>query len=115
MGDSDRSALGGRWSGLSYVVVGVLAASVLAFSGESVDVGGVVASIALVGIGVAAVFVPRLSPLFAGLNRYWTGAFWALCGFGILGIGLADSTRWMSGVVLGSGFVLYGILTASNR
>lgn len=115
MADSDRPEFGSPWSGVSYVVVGLLAASVLVFSGDSVDAGGVVAAIALVRIGVAAVFAPRLSPLFADLNRYWTGAFWALCGLGILAIARLGSTRWMSGVVLGGGLALYGMLTAFDR
>jgi len=115
MADSDRSELGGLWDGLSYVVVGLVATGVLVFSGDSADVGGVVAGLALVGIGVAAVLAPRVSPLFADSNPYWRGAFWALCGLGILGVGRLSSTRWVSGVVLGGGLVVYGVLTASNR
>ncbi|GAA0244365.1 hypothetical protein [Haladaptatus pallidirubidus] len=117
MTEGDRSNFGGLWNGLSYITVGLLAMAIFVFSGSSVDTGRVVASIALVAIGVAAFLAQRISPWFADLHRYWTGLFWALCGLGILGIGVVSSStanRWIGGGVIGGGLVIYGILVASG-
>ncbi|MGQ3413514.1 hypothetical protein ACT4ML_14765 [Natrinema sp. LN54] len=115
MTERDRLDFGGLWNGLSYIVLGLVALAVFVFYGDPVDTGGVIASIALVGIGVAAVLAQKLSPLFAELNRYWTGLFWALCGLGILGLGLLSSTKRASSGVLGVLFVIYGVLIAFDR
>ncbi|WP_049971242.1 hypothetical protein [Haladaptatus cibarius] len=118
MTESGRSDFGGLWDGLSYIAVGLVAMTIFVFHGDSVNTGGVVSSIALIAIGVVSLLAPRLSPWFTDLNRYWRGLFWALCGLCILGIGVVSSNtanRWISGAVLGDGFVLYGILIAVNR
>lgn len=115
MTERTRLDFGGLWNGLSYIILGLLAMAVFIFYGGSVNTGGVIASIAFVGIGVAAVLAPKISPLFTGLNRYWIGLFWALCGVVILGLGLLSSTRWASGVILGVLFAVYGVLTVFNR
>jgi hypothetical protein len=112
MTERDDFEYGGVWNGLSYIVLGLLAMAVFVFYGDSVNAVGVIASIVFVGIGIAAVLAPKISPRFTELNRYWTGLFWALCGFGILGLGLLSSHRWVRGVILGVGFVICGILIA---
>lgn len=118
MTENDRLDVGGLWNGLSYVTLGLLGASVFVFYGDSVDTGGVVASVALVVIGIAAVLAPRISPLFAELDNHWTGLFWVLCGLGVFGLGVVSGStggRWINGVVLGGGVVIYGILVALGR
>ena len=118
MTESDRPDFGGLWNGLSYIVFGLLGTSVFVFYGEPVDSGGIVASLALVVIGVTAVLIPRLSPLFTELDRYWLGLFWTLCGLGVIGFGaVASSTasRGVGGVVVGGGLVIYGVLIAVGR
>lgn len=112
MTERDHLDFRGLWNGLSYIFLGLLAMIVFVFYGDSVNTVGVIASIVFVGIGIAAVLAPRISPLFTELNRYWTGLFWVLCGLGILGLGLLSSTRWVSGVILGVGFVICGVLIA---
>lgn len=115
MSEGDRVDFGGLWNGLSYIVLGLLATAIFAFYGDSIDTIGVIVSLAFVGIGVAAVLAPKISPLFTDMNRYWTGLFWMLCGLGILGLGLLSTRRRISGIILGGAFVIYGIFTALNR
>mgnify|MGYP006281238465 CR=1 FL=1 len=112
MSEGDPEDFQGVWDGLSYIVLGLIATAIFAFYGEPVNTGGVIASLAFVGIGVAAILAPKVSPLSTNLNHYWVGLFWTLCGLGILVIGLLSSHRWLSGVILGSGLVLYGALIA---
>ncbi len=79
---------------------------------------GVAASVAVVVLGVASLLAPRLSPSFADLNARWTGLFWALVGLGVLGISTmsgGSSGRWVSGVVLGGGLLVYGVPVAAGR
>ncbi len=115
MTERERLDFGGLWEGLTYIVLGLLGMAVSVFYWGSVDTGGVAASIACIGIGVAAVLAPRLGPLFTELSHRWVGLFWALCGVGICTLGMLSSTRWVSGTVLGVGFVLYGSLIAFGR
>mgnify|MGYP006271340731 CR=1 FL=1 len=112
MTERDYLDFAGLWNGLSYIILGLLAMAVFVFYGDSANTVGVIASIAFVGIGIAAVLTAKISPLFAELNHYWTGLFWALCGLGILGLGLISSHRWLRSVILGVGFVIYGSLIA---
>ncbi|KDE59931.1 hypothetical protein EL22_15235 [Halostagnicola sp. A56] len=107
----------GLWSGLSYIGLGLVALWFFEFHGDSATIAEVIPCLALVGIGVADALAPRLSPLFADLNRYWTGLFWSLCGLGIVGLAVVSSGatgRWLSGIVLGGGLVLYGLFVAAD-
>jgi len=110
MAERNHLNFGGLWTGLSYIFLGLLAMGIFALYGESINTVEIISSIVFVGIGVATLLAPKISPRFAELNRYWTGLFWALCGLGILGLSLLSSRRWVSGVILGVGLVIYGIL-----
>lgn len=107
--DSDYDELS---NGLSYIVLGLLAMAVFVFYGDSLNAVGVIASIVFVGIGIAAVLAPKISPQVTELNRYWTGLFWALCGVGTVAFGLLSSHRRIGGVILGVGIVLCGLFVA---
>lgn len=118
MPKNDREDIGGLWNGLSYITLGLLAMSVFVFYGNSVDTVGVVASGVFVLIGFAAVLAPWILPVFVELNDYWTGVFWVLCGFGILAFSVVSANtggRWIRGLVLSGGILIYGILVALGR
>lgn len=118
MAADDRPGDRGPWSGLSYIALGLGSLLLFEFYGNSAAIGEVILCLAFVGVGVTDVLTPWLSPLFDDLNRYWTGLFWALCGLGLVGIAavsLRSNSRWIGGVVLGGGLVLYGLLAAADR
>lgn len=118
MTKNNRSNFERRLSGLSYIILSLLAISIFIFYGNSINTGGIIAGVAGVIFGVATILAPRISPLFSEVNNRWTGLFWALCGVGIIGIGVVSTNtvgRWINGIVLGGGLMIYGVLIALDR
>ncbi|WP_148414442.1 hypothetical protein [Haloferax sp. KTX1] len=117
MTDSDDE-FGGVWSGVSTVLVALLAIGVLVFTTDPIDTAGVVAGIALALTGLVQVLAPRISPWFERLSHRWTGLCWIVVGGGIATLGLVASSTagtLVGGVVLGALFVFYGSLGMLGR
>lgn len=118
MSEDDRLDSEERWRGFLYIILGPAAMLVFVFYGDTVDTGEIVASVAIVMVGVGTILAPRISTLLNDLDDRWTGLVWALCGFGIssLGVVAASTTgQLIGGVVLGGGLVIYGVLIALGR
>ncbi|MFD1643728.1 MULTISPECIES: hypothetical protein [Halobacteriales] len=118
MHTEDEVEFGGIWEGLSTILVSVLAVGVFVIASDPINIGGVVASVALAALGVAQLIAPRVLPWYTSLSPRWTGLFWILVGIGLAVLGVVSSTtigRFGGGVLLGGLFVLYGFLTALDR
>lgn len=111
----DEVEFGGMWTGLSTILISVLALGVFVLTSDPIDVGGVVASIAFGIFGLAQLLAPRLSPWFASLSPRWTGLFWILVGLGLAVLSVVSSVtagQFAGGLLVGIVFVLYGCLSA---
>lgn len=114
----DEVEFGGVWNGLSTILVSVIALSIFVFTSDSINIGGIVASIAFGIFGLAQLLAPRLSPWFTSLSPRWTGLFWILVGMGLAVLSVISSVtvwRFGGGLLVGVLFVLYGFLTALER
>jgi hypothetical protein len=105
-----------QWTGVVYAVIGSVALA-LALTDDSLAVEVAVPGVALVGIGAATALAPRLSSALPEVGDRLAGLGWALCGLAVLGIGLLSAPTpgklgW--GVVLGAGFVVYGVVRAAR-
>lgn len=108
----------GVWTGLSTLLVAILAFGVFVFTTEPVDTGGVIASVALAAVGVAQLLAPRVSPWFVRLSPRWTGLFWILAGVGVATLGVVASPtvgKLGGGILIGAGLVLYGGFVAREQ
>jgi len=113
-----NNEFGGVWPGVSTLVVAVLAISVFVFTTEPINIGGVIAGLALALIGLGQVLAPRVSPWFERLSHRWVGLCWVLVGGAIAALGLVASStidRAGGGLVLGALFILYGGFVALGR
>lgn len=118
MSENNRSNFGRRLSGLSYIILGLLAALIFVFYGNSISTEGIVASVSVVIFGVFTILAPRISPLFSEVSNRWIGLFWALCGVSVIGIGVVSTNtvgKWIGGIVLGGGVMVYGALVALDK
>lgn len=114
----DEVEFGGIWEGLSTLLVSVLALGVFVVASDPINIGGVVASVALAAFGLAQLLAPRVLPWYTSLSPRWTGLFWILVGICLAVLGVVSSTtigKFGGGLILGILFVLYGCLTALDR
>ena len=98
--------------GLTHVVLGVAAAAVFALR-DSDAAAGLLASGALVLIGLVAVARRRLGVDPTAIGERWRGVFWVAVGAGVaaLAVGGAPTAGYLGGgLVIGGGVALYGLL-----
>lgn len=98
--------------GLPHVLLGVAAAAVFALRNSDSAVG-LLASGALVLVGLAAIARRRLGVDPAAIGDRWRGAFWVAVGTGVAALAVvgAPTAGYLGGgVVIGGGVALYGLL-----
>lgn len=110
MGEQDGDT---RLVGLLHVALGVPSAAVFLAVDSLDDTTGVLAGSALVAIGLATVAQEQLRVDLAAIDGRWRGALWVAVGGSVAALALAGAPTvgyLVSGLVVGGGVALYGLL-----
>ena len=105
-----------QWVGLVHVALGIAAIAVF-LAGDGAETG-LLAGVALVGVGLGAIVWDWLGIDAGAIDPRLRGAFWVAVGGGVAALALTGAPTvgylW-SGLVLGAGAALYGLVLALER